>query len=98
MEARTVHDPFVGKDVQISNKLVDRLRGKYANGPNLADGRPEFGWRQFETPPIQHEAARRIEELEGVLRDIMEAHGPGTLATDELYERAVTVLNGPRQG
>lgn len=30
-------------------------------------GRPEFGWRQFQSPPIQHEAAKRIEELEAAL-------------------------------
>jgi hypothetical protein len=64
METRTVHDPFTGQDVQVSNRLVDRLRGKYASGPHLPNGRPEFGWRQFEAPPIQHEAANRIEELE----------------------------------
>lgn len=64
MTMRTVHDPFVGQDVQISDKLVDRLRGKYACGPHLPNGNPEFGWRQFQAPPIQHEAAARIEELE----------------------------------
>ena len=92
MEARTVHDPFTGQDVQISNRLVDRLRGKYASGPHLPNGikvvhvhpggqaivgnvvsgasgvqggvNPEFGWRQFQAPPIQHEAAARIEALE----------------------------------
>jgi hypothetical protein len=69
MATRTVHDPFLGKDVQISDRLVDRLRGKYASGPHLPNGKPEFGWRQFESPPIQHEAAARIEELEKVLRD-----------------------------
>jgi hypothetical protein len=72
METRTVHDPFTGQDVQISNRLVDRLRGKYASGPHLPNGRPEFGWRQFEAPPIQHEAADRIEELEAALREIAE--------------------------
>jgi hypothetical protein len=64
METRTVHDPFTGQDVQISDRLVDRLRGKYASGPHLPNGNPEFGWRQFEAPPIQYEAANRIEELE----------------------------------
>ena len=67
---RTVHDPFHGKDVQISDLLVDRLRGKYASGPHLPNGNPEFGWRQFQAPPIQHEAAARIEELEAALRHI----------------------------
>lgn len=62
-ETRTVHDPFLGKDVQVSNNLVDRLRGKYACGPMLPNGQPEFGWRQFETPPICYEAAAEVERL-----------------------------------
>lgn len=70
MESVTVHDPFMGVDVQISNRLVDRLRGKYASGPHLPNGNPEFGWRQFQSPPIQHEAAKRIEALELALRQI----------------------------
>ncbi len=63
-ETRTVHDPFIGIDVEVSDKLVDRLRGKYAIGPHLPNGNPEFGWRQFQAPPIQHEAADKIEALE----------------------------------
>ena len=70
MTTRTVHDPFEGKDVQISDRLVDRLRGKYACGPHLPNGNPEFGWRQFQAPPIQHEAAARIEKLEAALNII----------------------------
>lgn len=70
MDTRTVHDPFTGADVQISDRLVDRLRGKYASGPHLPNGNPEFGWRQFQAPPIQHEAAERIERLEAALRMI----------------------------
>jgi hypothetical protein len=69
-ETRTVHDPFTRKDVQISDRLVDRLRGKYASGPHLPNGNPEFGWRQFESPPIQHEAANRIEELEDLIEHL----------------------------
>lgn len=63
-----VYDPFHGKAVQVSDKLTDRLRGKYACGPHLPNGNPEFGWRQFQAPPIQHEAAERIEALEAMLR------------------------------
>lgn len=62
-ETRIVHDPFLGKDVEISAKLVDRLRGKYASGPIMPNGEPEFGWRQFQTSPINHEAAHEIERL-----------------------------------
>lgn len=72
METRTVHDPFHGKDVQIGDRLVDRLRGKYASGPHLPNGNPEFGWRQFQSPPIQHEAASRIEALEQALKKVIE--------------------------
>lgn len=63
----SLHDPFLGTNVEISNKLTDRLRGKYACGPHLPNGNPEFGWRQFEAPPIQHEAAAYIEQLEAKL-------------------------------
>lgn len=65
-ETRTLHDPFLGKTVHIS----DRLRGQYASGPHLPNGKPEFGWRQFQAPPIQHEAAARIEALEAALHRI----------------------------
>lgn len=62
-ETRAVHDPFLGETVQVSARLVDRLRGRYACGPMLPNGEPEFGWRQFDTPPIQHEAADEIDRL-----------------------------------
>lgn len=62
-ESRTIRDPFLGRDVEISNRLVDRLRGKYANGPTMQNGEPEFGWREFPTSPIDHEAADEIERL-----------------------------------
>lgn len=63
----TVHDPFLNKDVQVSHKLTDRLRGRYASGPTMPNGEPEFGWREFQTPPVQHEAAAKIERLEAAL-------------------------------
>jgi hypothetical protein len=69
MTTCTVHDPFTGKDVQVSNRLTDRLRGKYAVGPVQPNGEPEFGWRQHEVPPIQIEAAAHIEALEAALRE-----------------------------
>lgn len=53
-----------------STRLVDRLRGNYACGPHLPNGRPEFGWRQFQAPPIQHEAAAAIEALVEKIRDL----------------------------
>ncbi len=62
-ETRTIHDPFLGKDVQISERLTDRLRGKYATGPLMPNGEPEFGWREFQTAPIQHQAADEIDRL-----------------------------------
>ncbi len=60
-ETHTIHDPFLKQDVEVSSKLTDRLRGKYACGPIMPNGEPEFGWRQFETPPVQHEAATALE-------------------------------------
>jgi hypothetical protein len=69
-DTRTVHDPFLGKDVQVSDRLVDRLRGRYASGPHLPNGNPEFGWRQFQAPPIQHEAAAEIERLNFELKAV----------------------------
>jgi hypothetical protein len=66
-QTRDVFDPFEGRTVKISNNLTDRLRGKYAVGPMLANGEPEFGWRQFETPAIQIEAADVIERLRAAL-------------------------------
>lgn len=46
----------------MSDDLVKRLRGQYEMGPHLPNGKPEFGIRQFEAPPIQHEAADRIDQ------------------------------------
>mgnify|MGYP005831430683 CR=1 FL=1 len=50
--------------------LRDRLRGKYAKGPRLANGEPEFGYSVFERmpdgkefPAIHGEAADMIESL-----------------------------------
>lgn len=40
------------------------------------------------------ELEARIAELEAALRAIMEAHGPGTLASDEIYYQALTALLG----
>lgn len=86
-EARTIHDPFLGKDVEISNRLTDRLRGKYANGPTMENGEPEFGWREFETPPIQHEAAAEIERLRSELdkaRQVLRQHHKWHLDAGEI--------------
>lgn len=62
-----IHDPFLNKTVEISHKLTDRLRGKYANGPMMSNGEPEFGWREFPVPPIQKEAADEIERLQSLV-------------------------------
>jgi hypothetical protein len=76
---RKVHDPFLGKDVEVSNRLVDRLRGNYAMGPHLPNGAPEFGWRQFQAPPIQHEAAAEIERLRDALQAMVDTFKPFTM-------------------
>jgi len=53
--------------------LVNRLRGIYTmpinDGGGPIDGKDTFS-RTFETAPIQHEAANRIEELEKELAEI----------------------------
>jgi hypothetical protein len=92
-ETRTVHDPFVGADVQISDRLVDRLRGKYASGPHLPNGRPEFGWRQFQAPPIQHEAAARIEALERALHRINQVNDSPRRVNKEIQDALDTVID-----
>jgi hypothetical protein len=96
-ETRTVHDPFLGKDVQVSDRLVDRLRGKYASGPHLPNGNPEFGWRQFQAPPIQHEAAARIETLETALRELLDTFNPEPRMVEPgtIWGRAALALTKP---
>lgn len=72
-ETRTIHDPFIGKTVEIRNDLTKRLRGIYASGPTLANGEPEFGWRKMaEPPPIQVEAAEEIDRLRAAITRTLE--------------------------
>lgn len=96
-ETRTVHDPFLGKDVQVSDSLVDRLRGRYAQGPTMPNGEPEFGWRQFPTPPIQVAAADEIERLWDLLNertpDLAQAPTGAGSTPKELLERAEKYIN-----
>ena len=96
-ETRTVHDPFTGTDAKISNRLLDRLRGKYAVGPTLPNGEPEFGWRQHPVAPINGEAADRIEALEGRLRiwlNDYERSADGALVTIPVHQ-LVALLGEP---
>lgn len=68
-ETREIKDPFTGKTATISNDLVRRLRGEYANGPTLENGEPEFGWVRHGVPtPIMLEAAKEIERLRECIR------------------------------
>jgi len=57
----------------MSDDLVKRLRGQYRVGPDLPSGEPEFGFRQFPAPKIQHEAADRITALEAENERLREA-------------------------
>lgn len=61
-----------GETAPLLSTLVERLRGIYRLGVNdgagLLNGKDTFT-RQFETPPIQRQAADRIEALEAALRD-----------------------------
>jgi len=97
-ETRTVRDPFLGVDAVISSRLTDRLRGKYACGPTLPNGEPEFGWRENWTPPIQHEAAARIETLEADLstltreRDQLKEELERVYKVDDQKTREINIL------
>lgn len=66
-DTRKLFDPFLEMEVEISDKLTDRLRGTYAIGPIGPDGVPEFGWRQHGVPPIQIEAAAEIDRLNALV-------------------------------
>lgn len=77
-ERRVVFDPFFSKEVEVSDKLTDRLCGRYARGPTMPNGEPEFGWFDFNVPPIQREAADRIEQLERLLGECEVALGTET--------------------
>ncbi len=63
---------IAGKGLDRNRTLVDRLRGVYTipvnDGCGLLDGKDTFT-RTFQTPPIQHEAAREIESLNALLTD-----------------------------
>lgn len=74
-QTRTTYDPFLNKDVEVSHRLTDRLRGRYANGPTMPNGEPEFGWREFPTPPVQHEAADHIDRLQAALSGMLDMFG-----------------------
>lgn len=91
-DARTIFDPFLGKDVVIVDRLTDRLRGNYACGPHLPNGRPEFGFRQFQAPPIQHEAAVVLDAVIAELRRLHEICGHQTTA--DLLARVGGASNG----
>lgn len=88
-ESHTLIDPFLGKKVEISSRLVDRLRGKYACGPTLSNGEPEFGWRQHETPPVQHEAADEIERIRVEFEIVRTASRLFEQASNDWMERAL---------
>lgn len=54
------------------NDIIDRLLCRYAMGPIMPNGEPEFGWRDFSGPavermtlptPIMREAAEAIRDL-----------------------------------
>ena len=93
-ETRTLHDPFIGQDVEISDKLVDRLRGRYANGPTMPNGEPEFGWQQYPTSSIMIEAAAEIERLRAAL-DTIAGMCMGNCGIGKIHATAVAALAQP---
>jgi len=76
-ETRDVFDPYLNTTVQVSDELTDRLRGKYAIGPMLPNGEPEFGWHQYPQVPIQLAAADEIERLRAVIVSLNKEHTHG---------------------
>jgi hypothetical protein len=90
-DARTIYDPFLGKDVVIVDRLTNRLRGNYACGPHLPNGRPEFGFRQFQAPPIQHEAAAVLDALARLLQQ------GWRLAEDGTYRKVAAISAQERE-
>jgi len=97
-DARTIFDPFLGKDVVIVDRLTDRLRGNYACGPHLPNGRPEFGFRQFQAPPIQHEAAAVLDALVDALKVAREAiwNGGDTVLALSKIDAVLDAVSQPR--
>lgn len=63
-ESYQVLEPLAGKPVEISHRLVDRLRGRYPIGKMMPDGKPEFGWKDYGSSPVQEIAANEIDRLE----------------------------------
>ncbi len=53
--------------------------------------------RAYDAACQMDDQKREIERLRSALSSIMDAHGPGTLATDKIYENAVIALHGPRK-
>lgn len=98
-EVRKVVDPFTGQSVEILNGLVSRLRGRYAVGPTLPSGEPEFGWREFDVPPIQKLAADKIEAFQHALKsaegaleqaqDCINGETPEDMSHEEAREHTV---------
>lgn len=99
-EVRRLTDPFTGKSVEILDGLVTRLRGRYAVGPTLPTGEPEFGWREFDVPPIQKIAADKIEAFQNVLKsaegaleqaqDCINGETPEDMSHEEAREHTVS--------
>ncbi len=72
--------------------IVDRLRGKYEVGPHLPNGQPEFGIRQFESTPINREAADYIEALRARLALADETMDEQFVGMSKLYDNVVLEL------
>lgn len=60
--------------------LVDRLKCRYACGPIMANGEPEFGWREMGGKPITHtlptplmlEASEEVRKLRAALQGMLD--------------------------
>lgn len=77
-------------------KLTDRLRGIYTipvnDGAGLLNGKDTFT-RNFETTPIQHEAADVIDELTSALEEALKSHAISIEAQTKA-KAILTKING----
>lgn len=78
----------------MSEYIADRLRCRYALGPIMTNGEPEFGWRDFSGPaiegmtlptPLMLEAAEAIAAKDAEIARLREA---GSMTDDQIIALA----------
>lgn len=78
--------------------LINRLRGRYAVGPIMANGEPEFGYRQFDKlpdgkclPAIHGEAANALERAQADRSALLGALKATITAAEHAYHTGAFV-------